>query len=252
MSGARVISVNRGQEADLLIGRRPGRSAIDKRPVAGPVAVGSLGLDGDECADKEFHGGVEQALYAYAREDLDWWTDQLGRELRNGSFGENLTTAGISVTTALIGEIWQVGTAVVQVTSPRVPCVTFKSWLDEPHWVKRFANAGRTGAYLRVLSEGSVRAGDELRVLSRPDQKVTVGESLRAYYGDQQMMSRLLAVEGRSLKLDAPMVDNPVPDDPVVDDTVLDDPVLDDPVLAETVLAETVLHEAGADGLSRA
>jgi MOSC domain-containing protein YiiM len=197
MSRALVVSVNRGKEADLLIGGRPGRSAINKRPVAGPVAVGPLGLDGDECADKQHHGGLEQAIYVYAREDLDWWTEQLARELPNGIFGENLTTSGISVTTALIGEIWQVGTAVVQVTSPRVPCETFKSWLDEPHWVKRFANAGRTGAYLRVLAEGTVQAGDELTVLSRPDQAVTVAESLLASFGDREILSRLLTVEGR-------------------------------------------------------
>jgi MOSC domain-containing protein YiiM len=197
MSSARVVSVNRGKEADLVIGRRPGRSAIDKRPVAGPVAVNPLGLDGDECADKRHHGGFEQAIYVYAREDLDWWTEQLTRELPNGIFGENLTTSGISITTALIGETWQVGTAVVQVTSPRIPCETFKSWLDEPHWVKRFADAGRTGAYLRVLSEGSVQAGDELIVLSRPVQAVTVAESVLACFGDRQILSRLLTVEGR-------------------------------------------------------
>jgi MOSC domain-containing protein YiiM len=197
MSSGLVVSVNRGKESDLLIGGRPGRSAIDKRPVVGPVAVGPLGLDGDECADKENHGGYEQAIYVYAREDLDWWTEQLARELPNGIFGENLTTSGISVTTALIGETWQVGTAVVQVTSPRIPCETFKSWLDEPHWVKRFADARRTGAYVRVLSAGSVQAGDELTVLSRPDQAVTVAESVQAYFGDREIMSRLLTIEGR-------------------------------------------------------
>jgi MOSC domain-containing protein YiiM len=202
MSGARVISVNRGKEADLLIGGRPGRSAIDKRPVAGPVSVGPLGLDGDECADKQDHGGFEQALYAYAREDLDWWTEQLGRELTNGTFGENLTTAGIDVSAALIGETWRVGSALVQVTAPRIPCVTFKSWLDEPHWVKRFADAGRPGAYLRILSEGSVQAGDDLTVLSRPDQAVTVAESMRAFYGDRELMTRLLQVAGRGSKWD--------------------------------------------------
>ena len=202
MSGARVISVNRGKEADLLIGGRPGRSAIDKRPAAGPVSVGPLGLDGDECADKQDHGGFEQALYAYAREDLDWWTEQLGRELTNGTFGENLTTAGIDVSAALIGETWRVGSALVQVTAPRIPCVTFKSWLDEPHWVKRFADAGRPGAYLRILSEGSVQAGDDLTVLSRPDQAVTVAESMRAFYGDRELMTRLLQVAGRGSKWD--------------------------------------------------
>jgi MOSC domain-containing protein YiiM len=203
MPAARVISVNRGQEADLLIGGKPGRSAICKRPAASQVAVRLLGLDGDEQADKEDHGGLEQAVYAYAREDLDWWIEQLRRDLPNGMFGENLTTAGIDVSAALIGETWRVGTAVVQVTGPRIPCVTFKSWLDEPQWVRRFADAGRPGAYLRVLSEGSVGAGDGLTVLSRPDQTVTVAESMRAYYGDQEIMNRLLQVAGRSSKWDA-------------------------------------------------
>ena len=203
MPAARVISVNCGREADLLIDGKPARSAIAKQPVADHVAVRLLGLDGDEQADKQDHGGLEQALYAYAREDLDWWTEQLGRELRNGIFGENLTTVGIDVSAALIGETWRVGTALVQVTAPRIPCVTFKSWLDEPHWVKRFADAGRPGAYLRVLSEGSLRAGDDLTVLSRPERPVTVAESMRAFYGDQEIMSRLLQVAGRSTKWDA-------------------------------------------------
>jgi MOSC domain-containing protein YiiM len=203
MPEARVVSVNRGREADLLIGGKPARSAINKRPVSDQVAVQLLGLDGDEQADKEHHGGREQALYAYAREDLDWWTEQLGRELTNGMFGENLTTAGIDVSAALIGETWRIGTALVQVTAPRIPCVTFKSWLDEPQWVKRFAAGGRPGAYLRVLSEGRLRAGDDLTVVSRPDQPVTVAESMRAYYGDQEIMSKLLQVAGRGAKWDA-------------------------------------------------
>jgi len=203
MPGARVISVNRGREADLLSGGRPARSAIDKRPASDPVEIGPLGLGGDTVADKVNHGGLEQAVYAYAREDLDFWTEQLGRELRNGMFGENITTAGIDVTTALIGETWRVGGAVLQVTGPRIPCETFKAWLDEePQWVKRFAAAGRPGAYLRVLSPGRVAAGDDLVVLSRPDVAVTVAESMLAYYGDRELMIRLLEVEGRGTKWD--------------------------------------------------
>jgi len=202
MGSARVVAVNRGREADLLVGGRPARTGINKQPVAGQVPVRLLGLAEDEYADKENHGGRDQAVYAYAREDLDWWTEQLGRELRNGLFGENITTAGIDLTGALIGEIWQLGTAVVQVTAPRIPCVTFQSWLDEPHWVKRFAAAGRPGAYLRVLTEGTVGPGDELRVLSQPEQAVTVTESMRAYYGDREIMNRLLTVEGRGCKWD--------------------------------------------------
>jgi MOSC domain-containing protein YiiM len=202
MVSARVISVNRGPEDDLLVAGKPARSAINKQPVPGRVAVGLLGLTADTCADKENHGGRDQAVYAYAREDLDWWTEQLGRELRNGLFGENITTAGLDISGALIGEVWQLGEVVVQVTAPRIPCVTFQSWMDEPHWVKRFAAGRRPGAYLRVLREGSVGAGDELTVRSRPDAVVTVAESMAAFYGDREIMQRLLAVEGRGDKWD--------------------------------------------------
>ncbi|HXW87599.1 MAG TPA: MOSC domain-containing protein [Streptosporangiaceae bacterium] len=203
MPGARVLSVNRGPEADLLVGGRPARSAIDKRPAGCPVDVGPLGLVGDTVADKINHGGVEQAAYAYGREDLDWWTEQLMRELPNGVFGENLTTVGIDVSAAQIGEVWRAGTVVLQVTSARIPCNTFKAWMgEEPHWVKRFAAAGRPGAYLRVLTPGAVAAGDGLEVLSRPVVAVTVAESMRAYYGDHDLLRRLLEVPGRSAKWD--------------------------------------------------
>jgi MOSC domain-containing protein YiiM len=202
MASARVIAVSTGPEADLVVGGKPARTAIDKRPAAGQIVVRALGLAGDEYADKENHGGHEQAVYAYAREDLDWWVERLGYELRNGLFGENITTSGLDITGALIGEIWRIGTAVVQVTSPRIPCITFQSWMDEPHWVKRFAAAGRPGAYLRVLTEGAVGAGDEAEVLGRPAERVTVAESMRAYYGDQDLMRRVLQVPGRGEKWD--------------------------------------------------
>jgi MOSC domain-containing protein YiiM len=202
MAAARIVSVNAGVLRDLKVGARTDRSAIDKRPVTGPVRVGRLGLAGDCVGDADNHGGTEQALYAYAREDLDWWTERLGRELRNGEFGENITTAGIDVSAALIGETWQMGDVVVQVTSSRIPCATFQAWTLEDHWVKQFAAAGRPGAYLRVLTEGDIAASDELEVLSRPDQRVTVAESMLAYYGDAELMELLLTVPGRSEKWD--------------------------------------------------
>jgi len=202
VANARVISVNAGRGRDADRAGKQGRTAIDKRPVAGRVRVGTLGLDGDEQVNKAAHGGTEQALYAYAREDLDWWVEQLGRELANGLFGENITTAGLDVTGALIGETWQLGTATVQVTAPRIPCGVFAGWMDERHWVKRFAGARRPGAYLRVLREGVVGAGDPVEVLSRPGEQVTIAESMTAYYGDAGLMRRLLRVEGRGLAWD--------------------------------------------------
>ena len=203
MASTRIVSVNTGAVRDLVIGGRPDRSAIDKRPAAGPVRVGRLGLAGDEHGDTENHGGPEQAVYAYAREDLDWWTEQLGRELPSGAFGENVTTGGIDVSAALIGETWRMGEVVAQVTSARIPCETFRAWTGESHWVKRFAVAGRPGAYLRVLTEGELVAGDEIEVLARPEQQVTVAESMAAYYGDAGLMRKLLTVPGRSAKWDA-------------------------------------------------
>jgi MOSC domain-containing protein YiiM len=204
MAAARILSVNTGPVADLVLpGRQPMVSAIDKRPAGVAVPAGRLGLAGDEHGDTENHGGLDQAIYAYAREDLDWWTERLGRELRNGEFGENVTTAGLEVTGALIGEIWQMGEVTVQITSPRIPCETFKAWTGENQWVRRFAAAARPGAYLRVLTEGEIRAGDGVAVLARPEQQVTVAESMLAYYGDADLMQTLLTVPGRGSKWDA-------------------------------------------------
>lgn len=180
-----------------------GETAIDKRAVGGRVFAGKLGLAGDHQAHKDDHGGPEQAIYAYAREDMDWWTEQARREFRNGEFGENLTTAGLDVTGALIGEVWQLGAdVVVQVTAPRIPCRVFGAWTGEHRWVKRFADARRPGAYLRVLAEGEIGAGDPIEVLSRPEQRVTIAESMSAYYGDPDLMRVLLTVEGRGASWD--------------------------------------------------
>lgn len=203
MSTARIISVNVGQIKDIEVAGRPNQSAIDKRRVPGRLFAGRLGLAGDEQADTENHGGLDQALYAYAREDLDWWIERTGREFSDGEFGENLTTAGLDVNGALIGEVWQLGDGVVvQVTAPRIPCQVFKAWTAEDQWVKRFAAARRPGAYLRVLTEGEIGAGDPIVVLSQPEARVTVAESMQAFYGDADLMRVLLTVAGRGAKWD--------------------------------------------------
>lgn len=207
MANALVISVNTGAVRAAGWAGRIQRTAIDKRPAAGRLAIGRLGVHGDEQADSQHHGGAEQAVYAYAREDLDWWVEQLGLELGNGTFGENLTTAGLDVSGALLGETWQVGSAVVQVRSVRIPCGVFAGWMGEQYaaqrgWVKRFAAAGRPGAYLKVLTEGMAGPGDPIEVLHRPAASVTVAEAMRAYYGDTDLMRRLVAVADRDPKWD--------------------------------------------------
>jgi MOSC domain-containing protein YiiM len=198
-SGARIVSVNTGGEKVAPWAGKMGRTAIDKRPVWSAVPVSALGLAGDEQADKLHHGGPDQAIYAYAREDLDWWADRLGRELRDGMFGENITTAGLDLNGAVIGETWRFGAVVVQVTSPRVPCVVFRNWMDEAGWIKAFREAGRPGAYLRVCQPGMLRAGDPIEPVSRPENSVTVAEVLEAYYRrDAGVIRRMTAVPGHS------------------------------------------------------
>jgi MOSC domain-containing protein YiiM len=155
-------------------------TAIDKRGQDGRVHVGPLGLTGDDQYDKRHHGGPLQAVYAYASEDSAWWAGTLGYEITPGRFGENLTTAGLDVTGAVLGERWRIGRdgLVVKVTAPRIPCNTFQGWMDEPHWVKRFTEHGAPGAYLRVVAEGTVGAGDAVEIVHRPDHGVTIGEVL--------------------------------------------------------------------------
>jgi MOSC domain-containing protein YiiM len=191
MAPATVVAVNVGRGKAMP--GKSGMSSIDKRAVDGPVAVRRLGLDGDSQTDTANHGGPEQAVYAYAMEDLDDWAGLLDRELRPGQFGENLSTRGLDVTGALIGETWRIGSALLQVSRPRFPCVVFQNWLEEPHWVKRFTDDGRPGAYLRVLEEGALGAGDEIVVEDRPDHDVTIGLVFRARTTDRSLIPRMLA-----------------------------------------------------------
>lgn len=154
-----------------------GVTAIDKRPVPGPVKVHKLGLHGDIQASRIHHGGEDQAIYAYSQADADYWAAELGRDLPPGIFGENLRVAGIEATGAVIGERWKIGLDVeVEVTSPRTPCATFQRRMGEPQFVKRFTNEGRVGAYLRVIRTGSIRAGDHIHRLFVPKHGVTVGK----------------------------------------------------------------------------
>ncbi len=178
-----------------------GHSGMDKRPVSGRVAVRTLGLDGDQVGDTKHHGGVDQAVYVFAREDLDWWAGELGREIRDGMFAENLTTRGIDVNEAEVGERWRIGTAELEVATVRIPCNDFKGWMgatgyDNRAWVKRFGAIGRPGPYLRVLVEGEVGAGDEIDVVHRPGHGVTVSMMYRALTTEAALLPELLRVEG--------------------------------------------------------
>ncbi|WP_188196467.1 MOSC domain-containing protein [Nonomuraea sp. SYSU D8015] len=198
----RILSVNVGKTVVAEWAGKMGRTAIDKQAVTHRVEVHANGLAGDERADKENHGAPDHAVYSYAREDYEWWEGELGEGLRNGRFGENLTTSGVDVNGAMIGERWRVGSAVLEVTGPRTPCVVFRNWMDRPGWVKRFTGAARPGAYLRVVELGELGAGDEVEIVSRPEAGVTVADWFRARHGDRDALRRILAVPGHDRRWD--------------------------------------------------
>jgi MOSC domain-containing protein YiiM len=175
------------------IDKRPAQTAVQVR-APGPKGTGlGSGVVGDRVFDMAHHGGDDQAVYAYAREDLDHWQAELGRELPGGVFGENLTTRGLNVTGALIGERWRVGSAVVlEVAVPRIPCGTFAHWMAEQGWIKRFTIAARPGAYLRVISAGVMARGDPITVEHRPGHAVTIGIAFRALTREPELLPMLL------------------------------------------------------------
>jgi MOSC domain-containing protein YiiM len=168
-------------------------SAIGKAPVDGRVRVAGVNVQGDDQADRRVHGGPDKAVYAYAAEDTAWWESELGRELGPGAFGENLTVEGVDVTGAVIGERWRAGTVTLQVCQPRLPCFKLGLRFGDPGMLRRFARAGRPGAYLRIVEEGELGAGDELAVLGRPSHGITVALVSRAILGDASLLSRAAA-----------------------------------------------------------
>ncbi|MGX7828745.1 MOSC domain-containing protein [Actinokineospora sp. 24-640] len=193
-----MLSVNLGSPRPTAA--KSGRTGIDKRPADGPVEVSvpghaESGFAGDAICDVDHHGGPDQAVYAYAREDLDRWESELGRELPGGVFGENLTTAGVDVTGALIGERWRVGGALLEVSCPRNPCRAFALWMRREQWQRVFIQRARPGAYLRVITPGLIAAGDAVEVVHRPDHGVTIGVTFRATTLEPELLPRLIDVD---------------------------------------------------------
>ena len=191
---ARVLSVNVGQARDFDYNGRPAKSAIWKSPVAGRIAARGVNLEGDDQADRKAHGGPDKSVYAYAIEDVRWWEEKLGRALQYGEFGENLTTEGIAVNDALVGDRWEIGTAVFEVSEPRIPCWRLGVRMNDQGFVRRFTEALRPGTYLRIIVEGAVGAEDEIRIIERPAHDLTVRDIFRIYTRDREEIERLLTV----------------------------------------------------------
>lgn len=194
LNNPRVISVN----VTAVIHEEPwagdkGRSGIDKRSVSGPVRLADNSVGGDFVGDSKDHGGYDKAVYSYAREDAEWWENELGMSIASGRFGENLSTLGVDVSGAVIGELWHIGSAILEVAQPRTPCRVFAGFWERPNLIKEFTDAGRPGAYLRILQEGKVSTGDAIKIAYRPSHGISVGKMFTARGEDRFAIFEFLA-----------------------------------------------------------
>ena len=190
-----VLSVNVGRLRPIPYRGRQVVTGIFKEPVQGRVLARGTSLDGDEQGNAKVHGGFDKAVYAYAREDYDWWERELSRPVEAGTFGENLTTTGLDLNEALIGERWRVGTIMLEVSEPRFQCFKLGVRMGTQRFVKQFATARRPGSYLRIIEEGELGQGDSIEVARRPDHGITIGMFADAYLGDRARLVDVLAAD---------------------------------------------------------
>ncbi len=191
----RLASINVAKMRLIVLNGEPTKTGIYKYPVEGTQPLRENQVGADRQGNYEVHGGFDKAVYAYAAEDYEWWGEELGRVLGPATFGENLTTEGIDLANSVVGDRWRLGTATLEVSEPRIPCSKLAHKMEDPTFVKRFARALRPGAYLRIVDEGTIEAGDEIEVLSRPDHDVTMELICRAYFGEPDLAPRLLAAD---------------------------------------------------------
>ena len=180
-----LLSVNIGQPAPVQIGARRQVSGIDKQPLPGRVWIGEAGLEGDRVVNTRYHGGPDQAVYVYTREDYDFWEAELGRALPPGLFGENLLIGGLESAALRVGdrlEFGESGGALLEVTAPRIPCATLAAHVGDPGFVKHFKGVARPGFYTRVLRGGEVGPGDSVRLIPGPAEAPSIGELFALHY----------------------------------------------------------------------
>ncbi len=197
-----VLHVNRAEPRTVVINGKDVPTGIDKEPVAGPIQVNQLGLEGDGQADPTVHGGPFQAVYAYPVEHYAYWENELAAtSYPPGTFGENLTLEGLMETDVCIGDIIQIGKLVLQVTSPRIPCFKLGNKLHKPDILKQFLQSGRSGFYFRVVEEGPVTSGTPVEIISRDPRKVSVRALLGMYRlgeGTRESIEKALEIDALS------------------------------------------------------
>ena len=191
---AKVVSVNVGIPREFEYKGRTAKSAIWKTPVTDRIAAVGINLQGDDQADRKAHGGYDKAVYAYAHEDMLWWGQQLGRTLEYGEFGENLTTEGMEVNDVLVGERWEIGTVILEVSEPRIPCWRLGVRMKDKTFPRKFTEAMRPGPYLRIIREGDIGVGDEINVVEKPSHNLSVRDVFRIYTKDREEVERIIEV----------------------------------------------------------
>lgn len=194
----RIASVNVGRPREVIWKGMYVQTGIFKEPVAGPVAVGPLNLAGDEQADLTVHGGADKAVYAYPAEHYPYWRRELPEvNFVPGHFGENLTSEGLLENELCIGDCLRIGSALVMVTQPRLPCYKLALRFDRDDMIKRFISSGRSGLYFSVIEPGEVSAGSKIDMVSRDPNRVTVADILRLYLShspDPELIRRATSV----------------------------------------------------------
>jgi MOSC domain-containing protein YiiM len=200
IASGKILSINIAPQSKAQSWTESGnRTGIDKQSVEGLILFGNDSVAGDNVVDRKHHGGYDKAVYAYAREDAEWWEAKIGRVITPGAFGENLTTSGIDVTGAVIGERWKIGNLILEVAEPRIPCRVFAGFWERPTLIKEFTEANRPGAYLRIIEEAMIESGASIEVISRPDHGITIGDIYAAKSGSREMINQISTVKELSV-----------------------------------------------------
>jgi MOSC domain-containing protein YiiM len=193
----KLLSVNVGKVQPIRHGKPSGKTGIFKMPSAEPVMITALGLEGDAIVDTENHGGLDQAVYVFTMPDYEWWSAHIERTLDPGTFGENLTISDLESATLNIGDRLRVGNVLLEVTAPRIPCVTIAARMRDPKFVKKFRHAEKPGVYCRVIETGYVSADDPVDLVPYQGELVNVLEMFRSFYEKElteDLLRRFLAV----------------------------------------------------------
>lgn len=193
MNVAKLVSIQVGKPKQLGAGESEWTTAFFKQPVDGSVFVSETGLEGDGQADTKHHGGLEKAVLAYSSDHEPFWWSELSLKVGSGGFGENLSVSGVDEQSTCIGDQWSIGEVVLEVTQPRQPCWKLGRRWERKDLPKLVVQNGRSGWYFRVIKTGSISAGADVILVSRPQPEWSIARANEVFYGDDQNKKALLS-----------------------------------------------------------